>query len=656
MATNSQTTKVIKIVVEGNQATASINDVTVSTKKLNQEIKQLSINAGKGKAKGSATGGATATVLELGRTISDSNYGIRGMANNLSQLVSNLVFTTRAAGGLTAGLKSIWSALMGPLGLILVFQGFIALLERFSMTSKKAEEELQDFNKALKDEIRLLDLYATVLTSTNASLEQRLAVLKGISHLDKDLANKLKEANGDRQKENEILQDHLKGKKAELVFKEKEKAFLEDTIALEKASNIVQEDRNLAGEKYNTILYGNSNTSKKFTENMVNESAAQTKLTKSRKEYLEALLDINNKEENKTIPTLKRLRFYKQQLLDLDKQKLDFEKREKLASTTLEDEKFEIQEDFARKSLDLQYDTFIEKQNQRHDQKEKEIKQMEIDESQKNILLEDLTKKHNETLFLAGVEYFEAAIAQEGMFAALRKEKRIKDENEEIERSFERSNYILQQRQTAIDAELAMEMRAVNEKNRIRQLEVDFMRTIGGMMNSLAGESEGLAKASLIVTKGAAIAQIVVQTQKSIATDIADTNAAMAQNNLAFGGGVLGTALATSANKILYGDHLKRVSTTKTRAGLSIAAIIASTIGKLSSGGLSGGGASGGGAGDGGGRTFDFNLVGSTGTNQLTEAVGGQFQEPIQAYVVSNEITSQQELDLQIQTGASLGD
>ena len=69
MATNTQTTKVIKIVVEGNQATASINDVTVSTKKLNQELKQLSVNAGKGKAKGSATGGATATVLELGRTM-----------------------------------------------------------------------------------------------------------------------------------------------------------------------------------------------------------------------------------------------------------------------------------------------------------------------------------------------------------------------------------------------------------------------------------------------------------------------------------------------------------------------------------------------------------------------------------------------------------
>ena len=61
------------------------------------------------------------------------------------------------------------------------------------------------------------------------------------------------------------------------------------------------------------------------------------------------------------------------------------------------------------------------------------------------------------------------------------------------------------------------------------------------------------------------------------------------------------------------------------------------------------------GASGGGDRTFDFNLVGSTGTNQLAEAVGSQFQEPVQAYVVSSQMTSQQELDLQISTGASLG-
>ena len=55
------------------------------------------------------------------------------------------------------------------------------------------------------------------------------------------------------------------------------------------------------------------------------------------------------------------------------------------------------------------------------------------------------------------------------------------------------------------------------------------------------------------------------------------------------------------------------------------------------------------------GRTFDFNLVGSTGVNQLAQTVGGQVQQPIKAYVVGSEITNQQAFDNQIQGQATIG-
>ena len=90
MATNSSVKKIITIEVQGNQAKASIDGVTMSTKQLNQELKRcflgLEVKRLLEDTTTGASGGATATVLELGRTISDSNYGIRGMANNLSQL------------------------------------------------------------------------------------------------------------------------------------------------------------------------------------------------------------------------------------------------------------------------------------------------------------------------------------------------------------------------------------------------------------------------------------------------------------------------------------------------------------------------------------------------------------------------------------------
>ena len=50
-----------------------------------------------------------------------------------------------------------------------------------------------------------------------------------------------------------------------------------------------------------------------------------------------------------------------------------------------------------------------------------------------------------------------------------------------------------------------------------------------------------------------------------------------------------------------------------------------------------------------------FNIVGSSGTNQLADAIGGQSQTPVQAYVVSNDVTTAQELDRNIINGASIG-
>jgi hypothetical protein len=50
-----------------------------------------------------------------------------------------------------------------------------------------------------------------------------------------------------------------------------------------------------------------------------------------------------------------------------------------------------------------------------------------------------------------------------------------------------------------------------------------------------------------------------------------------------------------------------------------------------------------------------FNVVGQSDTNQLADAIGGQEQQPVQAYVVANEITNAQELERNIIDGASIG-
>ena len=95
------------------------------------------------------TGLAGATIVELGRTISDSNYGIRGMANNLSQLSTLMITLISTTGGLKEGIKALTKAFMGPLGLIIGFQVVIALIERFDMQSKKTEESVDSFEESI---------------------------------------------------------------------------------------------------------------------------------------------------------------------------------------------------------------------------------------------------------------------------------------------------------------------------------------------------------------------------------------------------------------------------------------------------------------------------------------------------------------------------
>jgi chemotaxis protein histidine kinase CheA len=50
-----------------------------------------------------------------------------------------------------------------------------------------------------------------------------------------------------------------------------------------------------------------------------------------------------------------------------------------------------------------------------------------------------------------------------------------------------------------------------------------------------------------------------------------------------------------------------------------------------------------------------FNVVGASDTNQLAQAIGQQGNEPVKAYVVSNEVTNAQALDRNIVESASLG-
>lgn len=102
---------------------------------------------------------------------------------------------------------------------------------------------------------------------------------------------------------------------------------------------------------------------------------------------------------------------------------------------------------------------------------------------------------------------------------------------------------------------------------------------------------------------------------------------------------------------------IARVTSYATTA-LSVFSNLARAKQLLSGGGGGGGGAaagSGGGAAPTGGAAPSFNVVGPSGTNQIAESIAGRETQPLKAFVVGGDVTTQQGLNRGIVQNATLG-
>ena len=92
-----------------------------------------------------ATGGATAVTMEFGRVISDAPYGIRGMANNVSQMTSQFFQLSQGIDAATGkqrtfgtAIKDVGRSLAGPIGILIAIQAVIAAVDYFAGSMKGA--------------------------------------------------------------------------------------------------------------------------------------------------------------------------------------------------------------------------------------------------------------------------------------------------------------------------------------------------------------------------------------------------------------------------------------------------------------------------------------------------------------------------------------
>lgn len=149
------------------------------------------------------------------------------------------------------------------------------------------------------------------------------------------------------------------------------------------------------------------------------------------------------------------------------------------------------------------------------------------------------------------------------------------------------------------------------------------------------------------VGKALAIADVVRSSVKSVSETISNTGIANAK--------------AAAASPLTGGMPFVAINSAK--AALSIGSTVASAAKSIqqikgNSKSVSGSGVAPAGGGRGGGGAPvapQFNIVGATETSQLAEAVAGQEQQPVQAYVVANDVTTAQSLENNIVEGATIG-
>jgi len=207
----------------------------------------------------------------------------------------------------------------------------------------------------------------------------------------------------------------------------------------------------------------------------------------------------------------------------------------------------------------------------------------------------------------------------------------------ELKKSID-ANYINYVKETSLlksELEISTEANTIEQKRLMREEELERQRMYAEKSIAIAEEtanfldsiaalggkkSQEFAKAALTLRKGAGVAQVVISTQEEIRGIWANPALTALPDT-----GITKKTLLTAA--------------AAARSAVSIATILSQKIN--TSGGGGGASATGGGV----GPQAQFNIVGSSQTNQLAATIGAQQNQPVNAYVVGTDVSTQQSLD-----------
>ena len=235
---------------------------------------------------------------------------------------------------------------------------------------------------------------------------------------------------------------------------------------------------------------------------------------------------------------------------------------------------------------------------------------------QKEVTSQIIAFKAEEAAALKAIADQKAAEDKERLdrIAAEEKERKDKQEQEEKERNERR----IAEEKAVADAEMA-----------IKNASLDAATSAFNIIASTDKKNKKLQAAMLIATNAVGIAQNIINTKAANARLTAEAGIA--------------------APPLILANNIRMIT--------GIAASVAATaqgLRALKSGGAASGGGVSSTTSASGGAAPSFNVVGATETSQLADAIGGQTQQPVKAFVVANDVTTAQSLENNIVEGATL--
>ena len=528
-----------------------------------------------------------------------------GYAGKVKELAGSVSGVTKGANAFIKSLKGVKGALLATgIGAVVVALGtIIAYWEEISNFFGAGEKSLQQQADSIRESLGLLDDQLVLL-------ELQMSILESQGGSTKEIVKEKRKLILLQQEENTLLLEKLTQQLELEKAQVREVSFL-DKIKIKAAESLGL--YSLAAKERAKAVAGTEEERERLTK-------LEDDLQKSKERSLKLDLELAN----------------------LDKKKREDKKKDDEDDKKAQKEKADALEKIRQGEIDTEAERRAEEKKKIQDHYKELIALAEkygqdtsaLKEAQdtKEKELQDKFDKEDKARKKAKGEQDKKDLLEEQE----RKISQLELDKEFDNLTFEEQRALLQAREDILKEDKLLSTKQQEELEqqfadaRVKIADLEFKEKQRAMMGyaGALGDISGVIGEETEAGKALAVASSLISTYASIAGQLE------AFSGVPVPGYAIAQAIATGAVGLA---NVKKIISTK--------------VPKSSGGGGASAGASVGGATP---QAPTFNIVGATETSQLAEAIGEQTQEPVQAYVVANDVTTAQSLNNNIVEGATL--